>query len=119
MTKTEAEQRAHDAQAHREARAKLRREVFAHYGMECAACREDDFEVLTVDHVFNDGAAHRRSLPRKSALYQWLKDNGFPDEFQTLCFNCNFAKHKNGGRVPARRIKPGSKLYTDPNWADT
>lgn len=117
MTKTTAE-RAHDAQLHRDARAKLRHEVFAHYGMECAACREADFVVLTIDHVLNDGAAHRKSLPQRSKMYQWLKDHGFPAEFQTLCFNCNYAKHQNGGAVPARRIKPGSKMWSDPTWTE-
>jgi hypothetical protein len=25
---------------------------------------------------------------------------GFPDGFQTLCFNCNVGKYKNGGVCP-------------------
>jgi hypothetical protein len=101
------------AKYNRRAQTKLRREVFGHYGMVCAACGEDDLDVLSIDHVHNDGAEHRRRIfgqpknggrcPSGHWLYWWLKRNGFPPGFQVLCQNCNVAKHKNGGRMPLRR----------------
>ncbi len=95
----------------RAANLKRRQEVFLHYGMSCVVCGEDDFDVLTIDHIANDGAAHRREIaqtkgtrgPGGSRIYCWLKKNGFPPGFQTLCQNCNVAKHKNKGRMPLRR----------------
>jgi hypothetical protein len=96
-------------------RRALRLQVFTHYGLRCAACGEDDFDVLEMDHINNDGAAHRLQIanmtkdghkrgPGGHRLYYWLKQNGFPSGFQTLCANCNIAKQKNGGVIPARRM---------------
>jgi len=87
----------------RAANQRRRHEVFRHYGLACAVCGEDDFDVLTIDHINNDGAAHRRAIARMSGtrgpggsrIYCWLKKNSFPPGFQTLCQNCNVAKHKN------------------------
>ena len=59
---------------------------------------------LTLDHVHNDGAAHRRALGKRgiggAAMYRILKNQGFPPGFQILCFNCNWGKHHNGGVCP-------------------
>lgn len=59
-------------------------------------------ECLTIDHIFEDGKAHREELGTRHtiALYQWLINNDFPDTFQVLCMNCNFAKYLNGGLCP-------------------
>jgi hypothetical protein len=70
-----------------------RRKVFEHYGLSCACCGESTYEFLSIDHMNNDGAEHRRKLNiAKNGLYQWLINNNFPEGFQTLCYNCNFAK---------------------------
>jgi hypothetical protein len=74
---------------------KLRDEVFEAYGgYKCKCCGEARREFLQIDHVNNDGAAHRREIKRtgSSSLYYWLKFNGFPPGFQPLCANCNYAK---------------------------
>lgn len=88
-------------------REKIRAEVFAAYGgYECACCLETNPLFLTIDHVNNDGAEHRREIWQKSrngsgsALYAWLKKQDFPPGFQVLCFNCNCAKQRNGGICP-------------------
>ena len=47
--------------------------------------------ILTVDHINNDGVAHRKKIKKRN-IYQWLTKNNFPEGFQTLCMNCNFAK---------------------------
>lgn len=84
----------------------LRREVLNAYGgMKCACCGETEEQFLTLDHINNDGADHRRELLGKSgkvpgvtgSLYGSLKKKGFPPGFQVLCMNCNFSKFRNGG----------------------
>lgn len=78
---------------------KLKIEVFSAYGgCECACCGEKRLEFLTIDHVNNDGAAHRRKLFGESRqiggarFYRVLKRQGFPVGFRVLCFNCNIAR---------------------------
>jgi hypothetical protein len=75
--------------------ANLRYETIAAYGSMCVCCGESNPDVLTIDHVNNDGAEHRRVIGRGgNVFYVWLRKNGFPQDgrFQVLCFNCNRAK---------------------------
>lgn len=72
---------------------KARAQVIVQYGAKCSCpgCPEKGLDFLTVDHIFCDGARHRKK--HKSNIYIWLRRNGFPkDRFQLLCFNCNCAK---------------------------
>lgn len=74
-------------------RENVKRMVLKHYGDKCACCDETESEFLTIDHVNNDGAAHRKELGVSSVrIHRWLKKNNFPPGFQILCMNCNFAK---------------------------
>lgn len=57
----------------------------------CRWCGQGDLDVLTVDHIANDGAKHRKTITT-GALYRWLRNNGYPSGFQILCFNCNVKK---------------------------
>lgn len=66
--------------------------VFDHYGWVCACCEEAEPLFLTIDHVNNDGAEHREKIGGSGSLYLWLIRNNFPEGFQTLCRNCNWAK---------------------------
>lgn len=67
------------------------------YGRSCACCSLDEFDALSLDHVEGGGSEHRRQLGGGgSAIYTWLRDNDFPAGFQTLCRNCNKAKHTRG-----------------------
>lgn len=90
-----AANRARANERARDERARLRREAFDHYGWACACCGEDGPEFLTIDHINNDGANHRAAIGNAS-IPRWLKKNGFPEGFQTLCFNCNCAKGIHG-----------------------
>lgn len=81
---------------------RLRDAVYAAYGGYCCVCcGESEPMFLTIDHIDNDGAAHRKGeLKKCQSLYHWLKDHGFPPGFQVLCRNCNWGKHVNGGVCP-------------------
>lgn len=72
---------------------KLKTEVLTHYGngkLACAKCGISDIDVLSIDHINGNGRSHVKSI--RKTLYRWLKDNNFPDGFQTLCMNCNWKK---------------------------
>jgi hypothetical protein len=76
------------------------RRVVEHYGGRCSCCGEKIREFLEVDHVQNDGAAHRAQIGnRKGAnLCRYLVKHGFPKNIrlQLLCANCNKAKEYHG-----------------------
>lgn len=75
----------------------LREAAIAHYGGHCSCCGESRYEFLTIDHIENDGAEHRRTVVSSRSICFWLKQNGYPEGFQVLCWNCNTAKHFHGG----------------------
>lgn len=82
--------------------------VFNHYGVFCACCGETEIEFLTIDHINNNGSMHRKEvgiIGGGSEFYRWLTENSFPEGFQTLCMNCNFAKGKtnNNGVCPHQK----------------
>jgi len=60
----------------------------------CLICDEEDFDVLTLDHVNNDGKAWRKIHGMGSAMHEWLIRNKFPEEpqLEVLCANCNLRK---------------------------
>lgn len=70
---------------------KAKQEVFAHYGGCCLICGEDDYDVLTIDHENQNGAAHRREtgIGRNGTIIRWLRKNNYPEGFRLLCYNCN------------------------------
>lgn len=77
--------------------AKLKREVFEHYGgvpSHCACCGETCPEFLAIDHINGGGAAHRRELGNKTGMnfYRYLRQLGFPAGYRVLCHNCNSAR---------------------------
>lgn len=81
--------------------------IMAYGGYRCACCGETEPMFLSLDHVNNDGASHRRSLGyggngkgASSRTLKWLKDNNFPEGFQVLCMNCNTGKQRNNGVCP-------------------
>jgi hypothetical protein len=87
--------------------ANARRLVIAAYGGKCACCAEETPEFLTLDHIANNGAAHRRELLGRNiagnVFYKKLQSLGFPPcGLQVLCWNCNTAKQFHGG-CPHRR----------------
>jgi hypothetical protein len=73
---------------------------------ECSCCGETEISFLSIDHINNDGADHRRKFARKYCtfrgyqFYLWLRKYGFPEGFQVLCMNCQFGKKHNAGICP-------------------
>lgn len=72
-------------------------EVLGHYGQngvpECK-CGFKDIRALSLDHIYGDGATHRRKLKGACGyrMYAILKASGFPAGYQTLCMNCQWIK---------------------------
>lgn len=87
----------------RTAREARKRRVLRAYGGCCECCKEANPAFLTIDHVHSDGKQHRAELRAAgTTIYRWLEDSGFPQDgrFRILCFNCNIARHHNGGACP-------------------
>lgn len=87
----------------------LREQIIEHYGRCCACCGEDEPLFLQIDHINNDGAAHRREqgIRGGDGIYYWLVTNNFPPGFQMLCANCNTGKFRNLGVCPhVERLHP-------------
>lgn len=79
---------------------RLKLDVVNHYSNGknvCACCGEAGIAFLSIDHTNGGGRKHRFSLFKKgdyggTRFYRWLRANGYPQGFQVLCYNCNFAK---------------------------
>ncbi len=87
-----------------------KKRVIDYYGGKCLCCGESGLIFLTIDHIAENGAEHRRQIspglknraPGGDNFYRWLETHCMPDGFQTLCYNCNIGKHRNGGICPHR-----------------
>ena len=74
-----------------------RYKIIEHYSkgkFECACCGETMYEFLSIDHINNDGAEHRKKIGTN--IMGWLIKNNFPEGFQILCMNCNYGKRFTG-----------------------
>lgn len=85
--------------------ARIRLEALSHYSKgqaKCACCGEIEIQFLSFDHINGGGLAHQRKI--KIPLLRWLRINNYPEGFQVLCHNCNFAKG-HYGQCPHNLIK--------------
>lgn len=81
---------------------KMKDLCFEHYGgYVCVHCGITDEDVLTLDHINDDGVRMTKlaGLRRRhggQAYYHWLVRNNFPPEhkLQVLCANCQLIKEK-------------------------
>jgi len=76
---------------------KMKQEVLAHYSISnppvCIHCGMTDMDVLTIDHTNGGGSKHRREIGKGGvSFHRWLKMQGYPKGYQTLCANCNLKK---------------------------
>jgi|ERR1700690_2815249 len=86
------------AERGRRNRAERKILVLAKYGPEgkiqCSwpACEVIDPDMLTIDHIGNDGYLSRKSVKSGAPFHQWLETNDFPPGYQTLCWNHQWKK---------------------------
>ncbi len=90
---------------------KIKSITLKHYGGICVCCGEEEFRLLSIDHIDGRGAEHRRIVIKSSGrppsgihMYMWLRKNNFPPGFQVLCFNCNCGRNVNGGVCPHKDL---------------
>jgi hypothetical protein len=91
---------------------RVREEVIAHYGGNCACCGEINLDFLAIDHPLGDGAQHRKGTGARK-IARWLKANNFPKGFRVLCHDCNSGIAHFGVCPHVRRFeidKPAPKL---------
>lgn len=89
-------------------RLRVRYDVFNHYGMKCACCGESRWQFLTIDHINGGGNKQRIELGMKGhKFHRWLRRQGYPEGYRTLCYNCNcvrghlgYCPHENPEREP-------------------
>ena len=80
-------------------RGKLKQEVLTYYGNDtcaCLLCGFGDIRALSIDHINGMGSQHRKTggVGGGYQFYFWLKSQGFPEGYQTLCMNCQFIKRE-------------------------
>lgn len=66
-----------------------------HYGGKCTCCGEATYEFLTLEHLEGRPKNNKKRRTGKGAWLQ-VKQEGFPDKYTVLCFNCNCAKGIHG-----------------------
>jgi hypothetical protein len=80
--------------------ARLRNQIYGHYGRRCSCCGLGDELFLSIDHVNGNGNKQRTSLGGTRGFYKWLIENEFPNDVQIMCFNCNMGRYRNKGGCP-------------------
>jgi hypothetical protein len=88
--------------------ARRRRVVLCMYSNppRCSECGFDKVDGLVLDHVANDGSAHRKELKINcrgstggGSMYEYVRRNGRIDSLQVLCANCNTIKQTKFSRL--------------------
>lgn len=101
----------------------LRERILDTLGRKCTCCGETRRTMLEIDHVFNDGAEHRREVAiygkrTISAVYEdilkHIQAGSQLRKFQILCCNCNASKHRNGGRC--EHVQERWDAMSDEEW---
>lgn len=91
------EGRAKYNRLNREENTRLKLETFTTYSNGspiCTLCNEDDFDVLSLDHINGGGGQERKRLNGSYALFRKLRREGFPTGYRILCMNCNMKEYK-------------------------
>jgi len=75
----------------------FKRKVLTYYGngkCACVVCNESRLACLSIDHIEGGGNKHRHFIGNRGGMkfYYWLKLNGYPKGYQTLCMNCQRVK---------------------------
>jgi hypothetical protein len=82
----------------------LKMTIMKHYSQSeipyCKMCNEIRHEFLSIDHMNNDGAEHRKTISSGKQMYHWLRAKNYPEGYQVLCLNCQFRKKSKRTRKP-------------------
>lgn len=98
--------RAMSVRANQRRRDRVKAEGIEHYGGACAICGIDDPDVLTIDHIYDDGEKERRENRSSRDIWEHLVREGYPPgKYQLLCANCNLKK-----MVKRRRAKSNARV---------
>lgn len=101
---------ANENRVSREAHLKLKREVIRHYSNGTDSCSDPYrlhlpncpfltmIEVLTIDHIRGGGSKHQKEIGI-GRLYQWLKNNNYPEGYQVLCIGCQWVKRRRNNEL--------------------
>jgi hypothetical protein len=113
-----AAHRAESAERSRKWREEVVGLVRKALGSECACCRESELDVLTLDHVANDGGG----MNRRHHHHDYMKvkrafDSGDAEQisavrtkYQLLCWNCQQSKRNGGVCIHWRGSLPGPSM---------
>lgn len=71
-------------------RLAIKIEGIQRYGGKCACCGETEVKFLTMEHKKGRVKGERRVTGHKA--WQQAKQEGWPNIYTVLCFNCNCAK---------------------------
>lgn len=73
----------------KEHKRKIRERLLDMYGRQCAICGFSDVRALTLDHVNQNGNEERKQYGERGVYRRALTEYR-PDEYRTLCMNCQF-----------------------------
>lgn len=80
----------------RNGRLRIKMEVLGHYSLtdtpSCNHCGFSDLRALSIDHINGGGTRHCKEVGAGKTFYYWLRKQGFPEGYQTLCANCQRIK---------------------------
>lgn len=56
-----------------------KQDILNEYGNKCTCCKEKIWQFLTLDHINNTGAKHRKEIGKSGGqvMYQWLKKHNY------------------------------------------
>jgi hypothetical protein len=80
----------------------------------CRCCGCTDEWALTIGHINDDGAEHRKRIAGRkdgrqrlglTSFLRYLRRNNWPDDppLETVCWNCQWGKRRNSGICPHQR----------------
>lgn len=75
----------------------VKEDVLTHYGggrLACVKCGYSDVRALCLDHINGREPTEFGKPPPIGGipLYRWLRREGYPEGYQTLCYKCNVVK---------------------------
>lgn len=86
--------------------------VFERLGNKCINCEETIYDFLNIDHIHNNGKLERElygdELYRR---YVKLSLDDLKSNYQIMCWNCNWMKHRNKLTISKSSMKISQEYY--------